>query len=75
MILVQQFCLFPCEYNMKIRKVNFELFVMLLLGIGAGLESMTINPMAFDGQVNPRVNILNFSSSVKVLWKIFQSQC
>ena len=25
------------------------------IGIGAGLESMTVNPMAWEGSVNPRV--------------------
>lgn len=40
---------------------NLLLFVMTrlfdpyALGIGAGLESMTINPMAWDGDVNPKV--------------------
>ncbi|KAL8491182.1 hypothetical protein ACS0TY_023001 [Phlomoides rotata] len=28
------------------------------IGIGAGLESMTVNPMAFDGSVNPRVKTM-----------------
>ncbi|CAN1759716.1 3-ketoacyl-CoA thiolase 2, peroxisomal [Linum perenne] len=27
------------------------------IGIGAGLESMTVNPMAWDGDVNPKVKI------------------
>lgn len=38
---------------------NFSHVVLPLtifcLGIGAGLESMTTNPMAWDGSVNPRV--------------------
>jgi hypothetical protein len=33
----------------------FFTFNYLCLGIGAGLESMTTNPMAWDGSVNPRV--------------------
>jgi acetyl-CoA acyltransferase 1 len=33
----------------------FFTFKYLCLGIGAGLESMTTNPMAWDGSVNPRV--------------------
>ncbi|MCI25643.1 3-ketoacyl-CoA thiolase peroxisomal-like, partial [Trifolium medium] len=27
------------------------------IGIGAGLESMTTNPMAWDGSVNPKVKM------------------
>ncbi|KAJ8763928.1 hypothetical protein K2173_003710 [Erythroxylum novogranatense] len=27
------------------------------IGIGAGLESMTLNPMAWDGEVNPKVKV------------------
>ncbi|KAL0740622.1 hypothetical protein Bca4012_082135 [Brassica carinata] len=30
------------------------------IGIGAGLESMTTNPMAWEGSVNPAVPILNY---------------
>lgn len=36
--------------------VNFILFSEL--GIGAGLESMTVNNMAWDASVNPRVCFL-----------------
>lgn len=32
---------------------------MLDAGIGAGLESMTTNPMAWEGSVNPAVLSLN----------------
>ncbi|GAV69065.1 Thiolase_N domain-containing protein/Thiolase_C domain-containing protein [Cephalotus follicularis] len=33
------------------------------IGIGAGLESMTTNPMAWEGSVNPRVNSLEHAQN------------
>ena len=36
-----------------------ESLLSLQTGIGAGLESMSINSMGWEGQVNPRVRIMN----------------
>lgn len=35
--------------------IVFLLITTCIVGIGAGLESMTTNPMAWEGSVNPRV--------------------
>lgn len=35
--------------------VSFITLNYFCLGIGAGLESMTANPMAWEGSVNPKV--------------------
>ena len=40
------------------------MMMMLDAGIGAGLESMTTNPMAWEGSVNPAVLSLNTLFSV-----------
>lgn len=37
--------------------VSYVAFACYGSGIGAGLETMTSNPMAFEGSVNPRVNL------------------
>lgn len=39
------------------KKFSFASFKILQMyvGIGAGLESMTVNPMAWEGSVNPKV--------------------
>jgi acetyl-CoA acyltransferase 1 len=34
------------------------------IGIGAGLESMTVDSMAWDGSVNPKVYSLAFFSLI-----------
>jgi acetyl-CoA acyltransferase 1 len=36
-----------------------ELLLSLQTGIGAGLESMSINSIAWEGQVNPKVRIIS----------------
>jgi len=40
---------------------------MMDAGIGAGLESMTTNPMAWEGSVNPAVLILSYLESYLAL--------
>lgn len=30
---------------------------MFLAGIGGGIEAMSVNPMAWEGSVNPRVSL------------------
>lgn len=40
--------------------IYFFKFLHLYVGIGAGLESMTVNPMAWEGSVNPKVYCLLF---------------
>lgn len=37
------------------------------LGIGAGLESMTANPMAWEGSVNPKVYVYYLSCVICIL--------
>jgi len=48
-------------------------FYHFILGIGAGLESMTINQMSWDGDVNPKVYLLfsSFNLFQKVCWWFF----
>lgn len=40
--------------------IVFLLITTFNVGIGAGLESMTTNPMAWEGSVNPRVLCVSF---------------
>jgi len=48
-------------------------FYHFILGIGAGLESMTTNQMSWDGDVNPKVYLLfsSFNLFQKVCWWFF----
>lgn len=43
---------------------------LFCLGIGAGLESMTANPMAWEGSVNPKVFFPLFINSSPQLYYI-----
>lgn len=37
------------------RHQELNIYAIICAGIGAGLESMTVNPMSWDGAVNPKV--------------------
>lgn len=37
----------------RLQELNVD--AIICAGIGAGLESMTVNPMAWEGSVNPKV--------------------
>lgn len=50
--------MYPCfwKYLSSVAQEYYHLTTLFSgVGIGAGLESMTVNPMAWEGSVNPKV--------------------
>lgn len=61
MILVSVSEFFHCLRITQTTDISFNFFLSFFpfglfhIGIGAGLESMTANPMAWEGSINPKV--------------------
>lgn len=55
--------------------VIYVVFAYFELGIGAGLESMTTNPMAWEGSVNPRVSLHSIISVLNSCGRCQLGQC
>lgn len=67
MILVSVSEFFHCLRITQTSGISFNFFLSFFpfglfhIGIGAGLESMTANPMAWEGSINPKVLSLSLS--------------
>ena len=57
MTLVRQCCLLPLDYHSRFEVRYVSDFNLSASGIGAGVESMSVAPLAFEGSVNPKVGI------------------